>query len=116
MLPLLCQPFHLGLRILQVLLQGLLPPEGASASTGPHPHPVLGHPFQGNGPGERQQGHDLGQQLIQGLLMGTPKVREHVVVDGHTPAQPPVSIVLLAQAGQLPGAAYPFHRAQQPHG
>ena len=57
-----------------------------------------------------------GQQLIQGPLVGHPKVRQHVVVDGHPSTQPPVSIVFLAQARQLPGTAYPFHSAEQPQG
>ena len=56
------------------------------------------------------------QQLIQRPLMGHSKVRHHVVVDGHPSTQLPVSIVLFAQPGQLPGTAYALHRAQQPKG
>ena len=116
MFPFLGQPCDLGPRLLQVLFQRLLPAEGAGAGTGSHSHPVLRHPLQGNGPGSHQRGRDLCQQLIQGPLVGHPKVRQHVVVDGHPSTQPPVSIVFLAQARQLPGTAYPFHSAEQPQG
>ena len=56
------------------------------------------------------------QQLVQGPLVRHPEVRQHMVIDRYTTAQPAVGIVLLAQLGHPPGTAHPLHSRQQPQG
>ena len=114
MFPLLREALHLLAGLFQTSFQPLLTPKGGRPRAGPHPHPVLGHPPQTHRAHRDQRGYHLGQKVVQATLVRHPEVREHVIVDGHVPPEPPVSVVLLAQTGQPAGAAHAVHGGQHP--
>ena len=116
MFPLLREALHLLASLFQTSFQPLPTPKGGRTRAGPHPHPVLGHPPQTNCAHRHQRGYHLGQKVVQASLVRHSEVREHVIVDGHVPPEPPVAVVLLAQTGQPAGAAHAVHGGQHPQG
>ena len=113
LLTLLRQPFHLCPGSLKALVQPLLATKGCRPGARSHSHPVLSHSLHADEPCSHQRGYDLGQQVVQRLLVPYSKVRQHVVVDRHAAPHPTVGIVLVTQPRQPSSAAYAFHCGQQ---
>ena len=116
MLSLLRQPLYLCPRLVQARLQPSLATKGSRPSAGSHPHPVLSHTLQRDRSCGHQRTYDLGQKVVQGLLVRHSNVRQHVVVDRYVAPQPTVGVVLFAQTRQPSGAPYPLPCGQQPQG
>jgi len=111
---LLLERFHLGLRVLHQLLQGLAPPEAGSTRMGPHAHAVVGHAVHAD-QALRQQTHHAARELaVQPLRVRDPEVAQRVVVHSHPAAQPAVGVVAVAQPVEFARRAHAVERRVQP--
>ena len=86
-------PFFLGRLLLsldQTFLQRRLPAERRQADTGTHPHAVLGHALECDGPDTHQLRNLLREQPVQHRAMIDAKIRQRVIVHRHVTTNPQI--------------------------